>query len=175
MPPKVVVRQKTTTATKTTQAPTPRAKAPVDPVTLVLTNLDLGEGRRLSAEQVNTLVNLEYANGGRILSKDRPQVTIDTINLLQKLPFENVVTYLRESSSSKDLVMNSPLLENERERVQLEVDNLQSTIEAEEGVHQCESCGSERTIAFQKQVRSADEPMSTFVRCLGCGKRWRVD
>lgn len=175
MPPKVVVRQKTTTATKTTKPPTPQVKAPVDPVTQVLTNLDLGEGRRLSAEQIRTLVNLEYVNGGRILSKDRPQVTIDTINLLQKLPFEEVVHYLQNSSSSKDLVMNSPLLENERERVQLEIDNLQSSIEAEEGVHQCESCGSERTIAFQKQVRSADEPMSTFVRCLGCGKRWRVD
>lgn len=174
MPPKVVVRQKTT-ATKATKAPVPQAKAPVDPLTQIFTNLDLGEGRRLSPEQVRTLVNLEFKDGGRILSKDKPQVTIDVINLLQKLPFESAINYLQNSSSSKDFMLNLPLLENERERVQLEIDNLQSTIEAEEGVYQCESCGSHRTLAFQKQVRSADEPMSTFIRCLGCGKRWRVD
>ena len=171
MPPKVVVRQKPIT-TKTPALP---AKTQIDPLVQILTTVDLGEGRRLTPEQTRTLINLEFINGTRILSKERPQVTVDIINLLQRLPFDQVVDYLQTSSSPKDLVMNSPLLENERERVQLEVDNLQSTIEAEEGIYQCEKCGSHRTLTVFKQVRSGDEPMSAFIRCLGCGKRWRID
>ena len=180
MPPKVVVRQKTIT-TKTTKTPVPPAKAPVDPLTQILGHVDLGEGQRLGPDQVRTLIGLEYPSRIRILSKDQPQIVIDVINMLMRLPFDTVINYLRTTVNPKDLVMNSPLLENERERVQLEVDNLQSSIEAEEGVYQCEKCGERgekfgrRTLAFQKQVRSADEPMSTFIRCLDCGKRWRVD
>jgi len=174
MPPKILLLKKTTS-----QSPkrTSSSKEPVNVLKQALMSVDLGEGRRLSPEQVRTLTGLTFTNGELILRQDQPQVIIDVINMLQKLPFEDVVMYLRGSQNPKDLVMNSPLLENERGRVHLEVDNIQSVIEAEEGVYQCENpeCRSQRTISFQKQVRSADEPMTTFVRCLGCGKRWRID
>ena len=34
-------------------------------------------------------------------------------------------------------------------------------------------CGSTKCHAYQLQTRSADEPMTTFVSCLSCGKRWK--
>lgn len=37
----------------------------------------------------------------------------------------------------------------------------------------CGKCGKRRTTWFQKQTRCADEPMTTFVRCLFCDNRWR--
>lgn len=40
-----------------------------------------------------------------------------------------------------------------------------------EGEIQCTNCGSYRTQAMAKQVRSADEAMTTFVYCNNCGKR----
>jgi transcription elongation factor S-II len=37
----------------------------------------------------------------------------------------------------------------------------------------CGRCKSIKTTSTQKQTRSADEPMTVFVLCLNCGKRWR--
>eukprot|EP01062_Namystynia_karyoxenos_P042716 TRINITY_DN31290_c0_g1_i15.p1 TRINITY_DN31290_c0_g1~~TRINITY_DN31290_c0_g1_i15.p1 ORF type:complete len:588 (+),score=180.53 TRINITY_DN31290_c0_g1_i15:1084-2847(+) len=37
----------------------------------------------------------------------------------------------------------------------------------------CSGCGKRRTTYFQMQTRSADEPMTTFVSCLVCGKNWK--
>ena len=37
----------------------------------------------------------------------------------------------------------------------------------------CSKCKSKKCTYYQMQTRSADEPMTTFVSCLDCGKRWR--
>ncbi|CEP61176.1 DNA-directed RNA polymerase III core subunit RPC11 LALA0_S02e08416g [Lachancea lanzarotensis] len=36
-----------------------------------------------------------------------------------------------------------------------------------------DNCGGERAYFFQLQIRSADEPMTTFYKCVNCGNRWR--
>lgn len=36
-----------------------------------------------------------------------------------------------------------------------------------------ESCGNDRAYFFQLQIRSADEPMTTFYKCTNCGHQWR--
>ena len=41
------------------------------------------------------------------------------------------------------------------------------------GAFQCGKCKSWRTTYYQLQTRSADEPMTTFVNCVDCGKRWK--
>lgn len=42
-----------------------------------------------------------------------------------------------------------------------------------EGVFKCAKCKSKKTTYYQMQTRSADEPMTTFVTCLNCEKRWK--
>ena len=37
----------------------------------------------------------------------------------------------------------------------------------------CGRCGKSKCTYYQMQTRSADEPITTFVRCMVCGKRWR--
>lgn len=46
-------------------------------------------------------------------------------------------------------------------------------LKVEKGQFQCIRCKSWRTSYHEKQTRSADEPMTVFVQCLECGKRWR--
>ncbi len=41
------------------------------------------------------------------------------------------------------------------------------------GFHRCGNCGSENTSFFQKQTRSADEPMTSFIRCKDCKHHWK--
>ncbi|PSS21986.1 hypothetical protein M430DRAFT_49169 [Amorphotheca resinae ATCC 22711] len=36
-----------------------------------------------------------------------------------------------------------------------------------------EGCGGEEAAYFQVQIRSADEPMTSFFKCMTCGNRWR--
>lgn len=47
-----------------------------------------------------------------------------------------------------------------------------------DGLHKCGYCASNKqpaykTTYYQLQTRSADEPLTTFVQCSGCNKRWR--
>jgi len=51
--------------------------------------------------------------------------------------------------------------------------NKQCGIASSEGLFQCGRCHSKKTSNIQKQTRSADEPMTIFITCLNCGKKWR--
>lgn len=42
-----------------------------------------------------------------------------------------------------------------------------------DGLFTCAKCKSKKTTYYQLQTRSADEPMTTFVTCLNCNKRWK--
>jgi DNA-directed RNA polymerase subunit M/transcription elongation factor TFIIS len=37
----------------------------------------------------------------------------------------------------------------------------------------CNRCKKSKTRYWEMQTRSADEPMTIFIRCLNCGKEWR--
>ena len=37
----------------------------------------------------------------------------------------------------------------------------------------CHKCKNNNCSYYQLQTRSADEPMTTFVNCLDCNKRWK--
>lgn len=45
--------------------------------------------------------------------------------------------------------------------------------DAADGMYTCRACKSKKTQYTCLQTRSADEPMSIFVACLQCGKRWK--
>ena len=49
----------------------------------------------------------------------------------------------------------------------------ETNIEASTDMFKCRKCHSRRCTYAQAQLRSADEPMTTFVSCLDCGCRWR--
>jgi transcription elongation factor S-II len=37
----------------------------------------------------------------------------------------------------------------------------------------CRRCGAKKATFYQMQTRSADEPMTTFIKCLNCGNKWK--
>jgi DNA-directed RNA polymerase III subunit RPC11 len=39
----------------------------------------------------------------------------------------------------------------------------------------CPDCGHHRAYFHMLQIRSADEPMTTFYKCEKCGNRWKED
>mgnify|MGYP001194569643 CR=1 FL=1 len=40
-------------------------------------------------------------------------------------------------------------------------------------MYKCGKCGERKCTFYQLQIRSADEPMTTFVTCQSCGKKWK--
>lgn len=36
-----------------------------------------------------------------------------------------------------------------------------------------EGCGGQKAYFYQLQIRSADEPMTSFYKCVTCGHQWR--
>lgn len=55
-----------------------------------------------------------------------------------------------------------------REQKILEGDKSRSTDQ-----FKCHRCGKRECSFYELQTRSADEPMTQFITCLNCGKRWR--
>ncbi|KAJ1454286.1 transcription factor S-II-domain-containing protein [Pelagophyceae sp. CCMP2097] len=46
-------------------------------------------------------------------------------------------------------------------------------VDESRGMFQCGKCKSKRISNYEKQTRSADEPMTQFFECADCGNRWR--
>jgi DNA-directed RNA polymerase subunit M/transcription elongation factor TFIIS len=55
-----------------------------------------------------------------------------------------------------------------REAKMLTVDKSMAT-----DMFKCTRCGKRECTYYEMQTRSADEPMTQFIRCLNCGKQWR--
>jgi hypothetical protein len=55
-----------------------------------------------------------------------------------------------------------------RETKMLEVDKSMAT-----DMFRCTRCGKRQCTYYEMQTRSADEPMTIFITCLNCGKKWR--
>lgn len=63
-----------------------------------------------------------------------------------------------------------PLLDEKtkRDRTLYEINKEMAT-----DIYTCGRCKKKECTYYQLQTRSADEPMTTFVTCLNCGKRWK--
>lgn len=44
---------------------------------------------------------------------------------------------------------------------------------ADDGMFKCNKCKSMKTVYYQMQTRSADEPMTTYVTCTNCNTKWK--
>ena len=58
--------------------------------------------------------------------------------------------------------------EMKKEAKMLEVDTSMAT-----DMFRCPRCGKRQCTYYEQQTRSADEPMTIFIRCINCGKQWR--
>lgn len=47
-------------------------------------------------------------------------------------------------------------------------------LNVKEGEFTCSKCKSRRVVYDQLQTRKADEGVTTFLRCIDCGKKWKI-
>lgn len=59
----------------------------------------------------------------------------------------------------------------EKLKIDEQNDFIENPFEIEEGVIECK-CGNNKVYSYSKQVRSSDEPMTTYAHCPVCDSKW---
>jgi len=115
---------------------------------------------RYKKKFLNIKYNLEHSDlAQRILNKEVKTNTIAGLTAVGLNPVGVAAQAIRERHEfHARKLMSAKRLEDEKDF---------------EGMFTCGKCKSKRTTYFQMQTRSADEPMTTFVTCLNCSKRWK--
>jgi len=74
----------------------------------------------------------------------------------------------------KDLASPEQKIEREKkEEFSLQAAIRGNDIQAVSDMFRCGKCKETKCTYYQLQIRSADEPMTTFITCLNCGSRWK--
>lgn len=97
-------------------------------------------------------------------------------NLLKRLVNKTVKPKDLVNATAEFLEPEGPyanaLLAAQKKEVEIEASKARMD-EEYEGAFKCRKCGSKKTTYYQLQTRSADEPMTTYVTCLGCDNHWK--
>jgi DNA-directed RNA polymerase subunit M/transcription elongation factor TFIIS len=132
------------------------------------------------AEELNKLT---FKDGDHMLRKERffLMELVSIANQTYNPPvmgFLSGMQYLksREFEDENDVIYNQPLLENERIHAEVTYEFLRNKQRSTKSVEKCPKCGSNETFSSEKQIRSADEPMTIFFICMNpsCGKKWKI-
>jgi DNA-directed RNA polymerase subunit M/transcription elongation factor TFIIS len=68
-----------------------------------------------------------------------------------------------------------PSLEINRINFRIDKDIFRNKPLLGKGLYKCSRCGSDDTEDYEKQTRSADEPMTVFVTCRNCGAKFKFN
>jgi hypothetical protein len=129
--------------------------------------------------EIQELTQLNFPNGQRIVSlADRP-LLFEVVGLILNLGLKTTVDgyvaareFLQRVQSPQDIYFNSPLLRDAQEKYQVDYEILRTKVKVAPGVTPCPRCGSKEVVYVEKQIRSADEPMTIKFTCIACGKKW---
>lgn len=93
-------------------------------------------------------------------------------NILQKMKNKEIQAHKLAFMTHQEMSPEKwhKLIEDKKIRDQ---NKYEPKLEASTDKFKCRKCSSKKCTYYQLQTRSADEPMTTFVTCLDCGKRWK--
>jgi DNA-directed RNA polymerase subunit M/transcription elongation factor TFIIS len=122
----------------------------------------------------NTLFQVCYTSATRrLLANLDPSSYVKNEHLFQKLTKHDLQIEHLATMNVMDYAPNlySGLHDRMllREQQQLEGNKAMAT-----DAFKCNRCGKRETTFYELQTRSADEPMTKFITCVNCGKRWRM-
>jgi DNA-directed RNA polymerase subunit M/transcription elongation factor TFIIS len=140
---------------------------------IFLATLHTAEKRHISKVWTYPLFTQVYSSVARtIVGNLNPTTYIQNKNLFKR--FEDGELSLEEIANFghtdlyPEIWKDSLIRQFEREKRQLEGNRSMATDQ-----FLCKGCKKRECTYYELQTRSADEPMTIFIQCLNCGKRWR--
>ncbi|NBR14260.1 MAG: hypothetical protein EBU01_06720 [Crocinitomicaceae bacterium] len=117
-------------------------------------------------------VNLYYVIARRVLSNIDPSQYVRNDGLIKRVIDGDLkaeeIAFLTPGELFPEQWQKLSEDQIKRENSMLEGDK-----EGGSDMFKCRRCGKSKTKYWEMQTRSADEPMTIFIRCLNCGKEWR--
>lgn len=111
--------------------------------------------RNYSINARKILANISYTKNAAVLKEKIKDGVIEPYHLA-KMTREQLNPELWEALRTKSL--NQVIFKQEVQ---------------EDGMFKCNKCKSMKTVYYQMQTRSADEPMTTYVTCTNCNFKWK--
>ena len=139
-------------------------------------NWTIGSCRNLgeSASWQNPVFNNKYKQKFLSLKYNLSKPDNDLIDRLKsgKVTSKSIVTLPPEELYP--LGPTARILDSNKLRDQALLGQLNKPVsELPDGAFTCGRCKKKKTTYYELQTRSADEPMTAFISCLACGKRWK--
>jgi len=102
-----------------------------------------------------------------------PNSYVHNPNLLEKVKTGEVRAFKVGSMKPEELYPEHweeiKIQKEKRDKLAFEI----RTEHTVKGMYKCSKCKNDRVTYYQLQTRSSDEPMTTFINCTNCGKRWK--
>lgn len=140
----------------------------------MLKNLQIDTSKELTDDDIFLIYNLltepliSNVNEKNIYIKQESKEYREKLNEVSS-KFENVLPNQRIHC----IYHNLPSLEMNRINFEIEKDIFRNKPLLGKGIFKCGKCGSDDTEDYEKQTRSADEPMTVFVHCRKCNAYFR--
>ena len=139
----------------------------------------------LSKDQIKQLIQIKLASGSHFFSmstEENRSYLFSLVGDLNEYGFDSIHDDLRGGRNGKgDPFVDraeyyfkvSPSMREARHKARIDSEIYRDKVEVSEGAFTCGKCGSKETIAVERQMRSADEPMTVTVVCVHCDNTWR--
>lgn len=139
----------------------------------------------LSPDQIEKLIQIKLANGRDffdISTEINKFYLFSLVGDINENGFDDTFNDLIGGRDGKgdpfrdrdDYYFNVSLnMRSARHKAQIDSEIYRDKVDVSEGAFTCFKCNSKKTIAVEKQMRSADEPMTITVICVECDNTWR--
>lgn len=118
-------------------------------------------------KNINILKNI--IDGMNLSESQRKRVEYQIVgDILSGIDLKDIKSYLID----RKVLWNHETFSDDAKKIQEVQFFLSNPVEAVSGIFTCIKCGHDKTISFSKQVRSADEGTSVFVKCVSCNNTW---
>ncbi len=141
----------------------------------ILSNIKDQHGKYLlSSLQIDNLLSMKQEDGTLLFnsSDDTKDMIYNIISQIRVYGFNDIYTRLQKQTRDEYL-FNTPGFDSAKDIEINSIFSFKSKVEVVTGVFKCPKCHTDRVTYYQKQMRSADEPMTIIITCESCKYVWR--